>query len=154
MAEIKAQAAKFPDKLDSPKADRYLQTFQKGWPAFEAEVADTLPAMKAWNWQEPVKLSSAITGFLTGKDWITGGEWSDFYGVLPLLGGLLDDCPGGAGAGDSVRGRSRDLHQPIRRAEASRKSSSRSSNSSRPFPRWCSVSSASRWSALSCATSR
>ena len=51
-------------------------------------------------------LFATITGFITGKDWLTGGEWQDFYGIVPLFAGssiialiaLLLAIPLGVGA--------------------------------------------------------
>lgn len=41
--------------------------------------------LKEWDASKPVGLGSTIVSFLTGKRWITGGEWQDFYGILPLF---------------------------------------------------------------------
>jgi phosphate transport system permease protein len=78
-----------PQKLSDDKATRYLDVFRKGIPAFNAELADTVPALRAWKWNEPISLWAAIRGFITGRDWITGGDWQDFYGILPLFTGSL-----------------------------------------------------------------
>jgi phosphate transport system permease protein len=86
-AAIEQTKQQLPAKLDDPKADRYLATFRKAIGAYSKEVADTVPAMQAWKHDVPVGLGSTIWGFLTGRDWITGGEWQDFYGVVPLFVG-------------------------------------------------------------------
>ena len=45
--------------------------------------------MAAWKNDVPVGLGATIMGFITGRDWITGGEWQDFYGIVPLFTGSL-----------------------------------------------------------------
>jgi phosphate transport system permease protein len=45
--------------------------------------------INAWKHTDPVPLSDAFMSFLTGKKWVTGGEWQDFYGILPLAIGSL-----------------------------------------------------------------
>ncbi len=95
-----------PEKLEDGKADRYLSAFRKVLPEYEKELADTMPEMEAWRNDKPVGLFATITGFITGKDWLTGGEWQDFYGIVPLFAGssiialiaLLLAIPLGVGA--------------------------------------------------------
>jgi phosphate transport system permease protein len=80
---------KLPAKLEDDKADRYLATFRKAAGEYAKELADTVPAMEAWKNDAPVGLGATIWGFLSGRDWITGGEWQDFYGIIPLFTGSL-----------------------------------------------------------------
>jgi phosphate transport system permease protein len=82
-------AGKLPARLDDPKADRYLTAFRKALPEYSRELSDTAPAMAAWRNDTAVGLGSTILGFITGRDWITGGEWQDFYGIVPLFTGSL-----------------------------------------------------------------
>lgn len=104
-ATAKAAAA-MPAALVDPDAARYLRAFRAAWPAFVAELDDTPGQLRGWDWREPVGLGRAIRGFLTGRDWVTGGEWQDFYGILPLLVGscvialiaLVLAIPAGVGA--------------------------------------------------------
>lgn len=78
-----------PVKLEDDKAERYLAAFRKASNELKKEFADTLPKMQAWNGEAPVSLFAALKSFLTGRDWITGGEWQDFYGIMPLFVGSL-----------------------------------------------------------------
>lgn len=80
---------KLPDSLEIAEANRILNTARKAWPVFDRDLAAAPEKITTWNHKEPVPLSAAFTSFLTGKDWITGGEWQDFYGVLPLAAGSL-----------------------------------------------------------------
>jgi phosphate transport system permease protein len=80
---------KLPGNLSDEKAARYLATFRKATPEFSRELADTVPGLEAWKWNQPVGLGSTLTGFLTGREWITGGEWQDFYGIVPLFVGSV-----------------------------------------------------------------
>ncbi len=80
---------KLPASLEDPKAGRYLSAFRKAAGEYERELSDTVPAMAAWKHDAPVGLGSTIMGFITGRDWITGGEWQDFYGIVPLFTGSL-----------------------------------------------------------------
>jgi len=75
--------------LTQAEARRLLHAARKAWPAFLADIAATPEKIQRWNPAEPVPLSAAVTSFVTGKDWITGGEWQDFYGILPLAVGSL-----------------------------------------------------------------
>jgi phosphate transport system permease protein len=86
LAEVRG---KLPARLDDGKAQRYLATFRKGADAYAAELADTVPALAAWRHDVPVGVRATVLGFMTGRDWITGGEWQDFYGILPLFAGSL-----------------------------------------------------------------
>ena len=86
LAEVRG---KLPARLDDGKAQRYLATFRKGANAYATELADTVPALAAWRHDVPVGVGATVLGFLTGRDWITGGEWQDFYGILPLFAGSL-----------------------------------------------------------------
>ena len=78
-----------PQTLTQPEAKRLLQAARKAWPAFLTDLAATPEQINRWNPAKPVPLSAAVTSFLTGKDWLTGGEWQDFYGILPLAVGSL-----------------------------------------------------------------
>jgi phosphate transport system permease protein len=131
---------KLPAKLEDEKADRYLSAFRKANPEYKKELGDTVEKMESWKLDAPVGLGATIMGFLTGKDWITGGEWQDFYGIVPLfVGSLLIAVIALALAARglrSTRTSSRDV--------ASRISSSRRSSSCRRFLRWCWASSGSR----------
>lgn len=80
---------KLPANLSDEKAARYLSTFRKATPEFSRELGDTVPKLEAWKWNQAVGLSSTLWGFLTGREWITGGEWQDFYGIVPLFAGSV-----------------------------------------------------------------
>ncbi|WP_052572791.1 phosphate ABC transporter permease subunit PstC [Haloferula sp. BvORR071] len=81
--------AKLPAKLEDEKANRYLSAFRKALPEYQNEVGDTVGKMEAWKYDLPVGLGSTLWGFIAGRDWITGGEWQDFYGIIPLFVGSL-----------------------------------------------------------------
>ena len=79
-----------PRSLTQPEANRLLRAARKAWPAFLADLAATPDKINHWDPDKPVPLSAAGISFLTGKDWLTGGDWQDFYGILPLaLGSLM-----------------------------------------------------------------
>lgn len=86
---LAAITAQLPPSLTRPEADRLLQAAHKGAPVLLAELAATPAKINDWRSDKPVPLSMAIRRFLTGKDWVTGGEWQDFYGILPLFVGSL-----------------------------------------------------------------
>jgi phosphate transport system permease protein len=79
----------FPENLTQPEAKRLLKVANKTMPLFIADLEKAPAAINEWKHDKPVPLSRAISSFLTGKDWVTGGEWQDFYGVLPLAVGSL-----------------------------------------------------------------
>ncbi|MEI7954033.1 MAG: phosphate ABC transporter permease subunit PstC [Verrucomicrobiota bacterium] len=78
-----------PPTLSQPEAQRLLRAARNATGPFLANLAETPQRISEWRHDKPVPLSAAIGSFLTGKDWVTGGEWQDFYGILPLLIGSL-----------------------------------------------------------------
>ena len=78
-----------PENLTQPEAARLLKVARKTWPLFIADLEKTPATINSWKHDTPVPLTDSITSFLTGKDWVTGGEWQDFYGILPLAAGSL-----------------------------------------------------------------
>lgn len=82
-------SSKLPETLSDDKANRYLKAFRAATPAMVAETADTVGKLEAWRADLPVEMGSTISGFITGRDWITGGEWQDLYGIMPLFVGSL-----------------------------------------------------------------
>lgn len=80
---------KIPSRLSDPDARRLMGAARKAWPQFIADLEAAPKKISAWKHTDPVPLSDAILSFLTGKKWVTGGEWQDFYGILPLAVGSL-----------------------------------------------------------------
>ena len=78
-----------PPTLSQPEAQRLLQAARNATAPFLANLAEAQQRISEWHHDKPVPLTDAIGSFLTGKDWVTGGEWQDFYGILPLLIGSL-----------------------------------------------------------------
>jgi phosphate transport system permease protein len=78
-----------PSSLADPNAKRLLKAARAAWPVFLADLDAAPERINAWKHTDPVPLSDAFISFLTGKNWITGGEWQDFYGILPLAVGSL-----------------------------------------------------------------
>ena len=81
--------ANLPNSLSQPEAQRLLRAGGKAGPVLLAGLAGASAQITAWRHDEPVPLRTAVVRFLTGKDWVTGGEWQDFYGILPLFVGSL-----------------------------------------------------------------
>ena len=81
--------ARLPASLSQAEAQRLLRAASNAAPAFLANLEQAPASISHWRHDTPVPLSAAITSFFTGKDWVTGGEWQDFYGILPLLVGSL-----------------------------------------------------------------
>lgn len=92
-AELRNQAtaifSRLPETFTQPEATRLLKVARSTWPIFLADLAKAPAKINMWDHTKPVPLTAAISSFLTGKDWVTGGEWQDFYGVLPLAVGSL-----------------------------------------------------------------
>ncbi len=80
---------KLPGSLTQPDAQRLLRAGVKAGPLLLAGLAAAPAQINAWRYDEPVPLLTAVVRFLTGKDWVTGGEWQDFYGIMPLFVGSL-----------------------------------------------------------------
>jgi phosphate transport system permease protein len=81
--------ADLPAALTRPEANRLLRAAHKATPVLLAELEAAPGRINAWRFDKPVPLSMAVGRFLTGKNWVTGGEWQDFYGILPLFVGSL-----------------------------------------------------------------
>ena len=86
---VEPLGAQLPVSLSQPEASRLLSAARQTFPVFITNLEKTLPAIRDWNDKAPVELTAAIGSFLTGKDWVTGGEWQDFYGILPIAAGSL-----------------------------------------------------------------
>jgi len=86
---IRDIAPKFTADFRDGDARRLLHAAQNAVPIFTADLEKTPAALNDWQQNKAVPLTDAILSFLTGKDWITGGEWQDFYGILPLLIGSV-----------------------------------------------------------------
>ncbi len=89
IAGLTEVSSKLPEAFSDDKANRYLKAFRAATPAMVAETADTVGKLEAWRADLPVEMGSTISGFISGRDWITGGEWQDFYGIMPLFVGSL-----------------------------------------------------------------
>ncbi|MCX6867341.1 MAG: phosphate ABC transporter permease subunit PstC [Verrucomicrobia bacterium] len=81
--------AKLPPSLSQSEANRLLHAANKAAPLFLDALGQAPLQILQWRHDQPVPLADAIRSFLTGKDWVTGGAWQDFYGILPLLIGSL-----------------------------------------------------------------
>lgn len=90
---LKSSAAaiigQLPTTLTQPEAARLLGVARGTWPLFISNLEKTPAEINQWDSKAPVELTRAIGSFLTGKDWVTGGEWQDFFGILPLAAGSL-----------------------------------------------------------------
>ncbi|MCF7667418.1 MAG: phosphate ABC transporter permease subunit PstC [Akkermansiaceae bacterium] len=78
-----------PDTLTQANALRYLNAAKSAWPVLIEDLKATPGKINSWTHTDPVPLSAAFISFLTGKSWVTGGEWQDFYGLIPLAVGSL-----------------------------------------------------------------
>jgi len=78
-----------PPTLSQPEAQRLLRAARNATAPYLANLTQAPQRISEWRNDVPVPLSAAISSFFTGKDWVTGGEWQDFYGILPLLVGSL-----------------------------------------------------------------
>lgn len=87
--DASAVLAKLPEKLPDGDANRLIRAAKKGAPVYLAALAATPEELNSWKHDDPVSLFASVKSFLTGKDWVTGGEWQDFYGILPLFVGSL-----------------------------------------------------------------
>lgn len=72
-----------------PEAIKLSRAALVALPLYLSDLEQGPAKLDAWDATKPVKLTTAIRSFLTGKNWVTGGEWQDFYGILPLLIGSL-----------------------------------------------------------------
>ena len=91
--ELAAKVQQFDGKLtfsyQQPEAKKLSSVANRALPIYLTDLQQAPQLLEKWDPHLPVNLSAAIRSFLTGKNWITGGEWQDFYGILPLLIGSL-----------------------------------------------------------------
>ena len=73
VSELQGQVLKF--KAD---AHKYVDSFDQ-----------TTKQLQAWDQNQPVPWSKAVSTFLLGPRWLTASFWQDWYGVLPLAAGSL-----------------------------------------------------------------
>jgi phosphate transport system permease protein len=78
-----------PGNLSQANAARYLNAARAAWPILISDIKATPAKINSWTHTDSVPLSAAFISFLTGKSWVTGGEWQDFYGIIPLAVGSL-----------------------------------------------------------------
>ena len=88
-ATISGIKAQLPETLTQPEAQRLLKVALSTYPLLISQLAATPAEIKSWDHNKPVPLTAALSSFITGKNWVTGGEWQDFYGILPLAAGSL-----------------------------------------------------------------
>ena len=105
-AKVQELSAKLAFSYQQPEAKKLSSVATRALPIYLSELQQAPQLLEKWDSHLPVNLSAAIRSFLTGKNWITGGEWQDFYGILPLLIGslmiavvaLIIGIPAGVGA--------------------------------------------------------
>jgi len=89
LEKVQALAPQMTFAFTQPESQQLTRAVNAALPVFLADLQAAPEKIKDWNGEKPVSLGTAISSFLTGKNWITGGEWQDFYGILPLLTGSL-----------------------------------------------------------------
>jgi len=75
--------------LNSPKAKKAFENWKKKTRDYLANFPAVAQKLRAWNPDEPVSASRAISSFLFGTNWITASFWQDWYGIIPLLVGSI-----------------------------------------------------------------
>lgn len=78
-------APALPDRELQPRIEKFKKLagiYLAGFPAVEEKL-------RSWDPQKPVPIYRAVTSFLFGCEWITGGFFQDWYGVIPLLVGSV-----------------------------------------------------------------
>lgn len=83
----KETVAGLPATMHDREALRCLKAAKAAWPSFARGLEDTPSRIKSWDPDKPVGIGKALGGFLLGRDWITGGDWQDMFGVVPLFVG-------------------------------------------------------------------
>ncbi|MFT4176617.1 MAG: phosphate ABC transporter permease subunit PstC [Luteolibacter sp.] len=79
----------FQADLHDGDARRLFNAARNALPHYFDDLTKAPEKLTSWDPDQKVPLSASIRSFLTGKNWITGGEWQDFYGILPLFVGSL-----------------------------------------------------------------
>ncbi len=72
-----------------PESQKLQRAALAAVPKYLEDLQAAPSKIDAWKPDQQVSYASTINSFLLGKNWITGGEWQDFYGILPLLTGSL-----------------------------------------------------------------
>lgn len=87
--KINALVPQMTFSFTQQESQQLTRAVKAALPVFVADLQATPEKIQAWDAAKPVSIGTAMSSFLTGKNWITGGEWQDFYGILPLLTGSL-----------------------------------------------------------------
>ena len=88
-ANLAAVLAQPDPELPTPELAARLERFKALVRAYEETFPRIEAELAAWDYQEPVPFSKAVSSFLTGSRWLTASFWQDWYGVLPLFTGSL-----------------------------------------------------------------
>jgi phosphate transport system permease protein len=87
--KVQEFSAKLAFQYQQTEAKKLATVTALALPVYLADLQQAPALLENWDAHRPVHLSAAIRSFLTGKNWVTGGEWQDFYGILPLFIGSL-----------------------------------------------------------------
>lgn len=86
--KLEAALASTP-RLPSPELQPRLDRFKVLTREFIASFPSVEKKLETWDYREPVPRWKAVTSFIFGREWQTGGSWQDWYGILPLFVGSL-----------------------------------------------------------------
>jgi len=78
-------APTFSEPVLQERADRFKELTRQ----YVSGFPEVIRQMESWDYEEPVPLSRAFTGFIFGRQWLTASFWQDWYGVIPLFVGSL-----------------------------------------------------------------
>lgn len=69
--------------------DARIETFKSLNKTFFSNIDAHKTKLSNWDQNASISLPSAVSAFITGKDWVTASDQQDWYGLLPLLSGSL-----------------------------------------------------------------
>ncbi|MFM2170382.1 MAG: phosphate transporter permease subunit PstC [Verrucomicrobiota bacterium] len=84
-----ALQARLSFSYQQPESQKLQRAALAALPKYLEDLQEAPQEISSWKPDRPVSIAHTLSSFLMGKDWITGGEWQDFYGILPLLTGSL-----------------------------------------------------------------
>jgi len=86
-AEAEAVVKGLPRKANDPNANKALKEAKSEYRALLGTLKTHEKKIQDWEQDKRYSWIGAFFQFLAGREWITGGSWHDFYGVLPLVCG-------------------------------------------------------------------
>lgn len=85
--ELESAMKDLPRKVQAREANAELKKARSEYKELLGALKTNEKKVREWQQDKRYSWAVAFGQFMLGRQWITGGSWHDFYGVLPLLCG-------------------------------------------------------------------